>query len=210
MTGNEPRCALYEHHKFCSLRAAVREDILRFATFSPAYRPEIRFKTCLSIFLKPGMLCLFWYRIAHYLYVRGWKRLAYSVSNFNLIVHKANISPQSCIGPGCFWGHGPGTVFHGAAGRNLTMFSLAVCCPKEESFGGPANQGPRLGNGVTVGGNAVVIGPVTIGDNAIVAPLTRLHVDCPRDTLAFSARMRPRQRLATSPPTERNQSSSAP
>jgi serine O-acetyltransferase len=186
----ESRCALYEHHKFSSIRAAIREDIVRFATFSPAYRPEISFKTSVSIFLQPAILCLFCYRIGHYLYVRRWMRLAHAVSRFNLIVHKANIPPQSCIGPGCFLGHCPGIVFHGTAGRNLTMLSLAVCCPKEDSFGGPAVQGSRLGDGVTLGGSSVVIGPVTIGDNAKVAPLTWLAVDCPRDAIAFSARLR--------------------
>ncbi len=190
MTDHDSRCALYEHHKLSSIWAAIREDIVRFATFSPDYRPEISFKTRLSIFFKPAILCLLCYRIGHYLHVRRWRRLAHSVSRLNLVVHKANIPPESCIGPGCFLGHCPGTSFHGTAGRHLTMFSLAVCCPREDCFGGPAVQGPRLGDGVTVGGHAGVIGPITIGDNVKVAPMTWLDVDCPSDRIAASARLR--------------------
>jgi serine O-acetyltransferase len=190
VTDRESRCILYKHHKVVSILSAVREDIVRFATFSPYYRPEINFKTQLSIFFKPAILCLLCYRIGHYLHVRRWRRLAHAVSRFNLLMHKANIPPQSCIGPGFFLGHCPASSFHGAAGRNLTMFSLAVCCPRDDS-----HEGPWLGDDVTIGGHAVVIGSITIGDNVKIAPLTRLDVDCPGDTLVASARMHPKLRL---------------
>lgn len=194
MIDRESRCRLYKHDSVASIREAINEDILRFAMFSPDYRPEMTLKTRISIFLKPGMLCLFCYRVGHFLYVRKWKRLAGCVANLNLFVHKANIPPQSCIGPACFLGHGPGATFHGTAGRNLTMFSMAICCPAEDSFGAAASRGPWLGDNVTIAAHGAVIGQVTVGDNVKIAPGARLGIDCPADTLAVSARVHFTQR----------------
>lgn len=187
---DDSRCRLYGHHKISSVRSGIREDILRFATFSPAYRPEPTFKTTVSIFFQPSILCLFLYRTAHYLCLRRWRRLAHAVSRFNLMVHKANIPAESCIGPGCFLGHCPGVTFHGSAGSKLTMLSLAVCCPNEDSFGWPAEKGPCLGDGVTVGAHAVVIGPVNVGDEVKVATNAWLNVDCPSNKLVCSTKIR--------------------
>jgi serine O-acetyltransferase len=190
MIDYEARCASHQHHKWAGVRAAIREDIFRFATFSPEYRPDLSFATRLSIFLKPSILCLFWYRTSHYLHLQRWKRLAGLVSKFNQTVHKANIPPQSCIGPGCFIGHCPGLTFHGSAGRNLTMLSLAICCPREDGFGGLATEGPRMGDNVLVGAHAVVIGPVNVGDEVKVATNTFLNIDCPSNRIACCAKIR--------------------
>ena len=185
-------CVTYGHHRLSTLRTAIREDILRFATFTPRYRPELNIKTTLSIFLKPTILCLSIYRFGHYLHVCRWRRIAVWVSRFNQLLHKACITPQSCIGPACFLGHGPGTFFHGRAGRNLTLFSLAICCPKEDAFGGPLEHAPLLGNNVALGAHAVVLGPITVGDNVKLAPGTILDVNCPADTVVASLRVLPR------------------
>ncbi len=194
MSDPASRCLLYQHHKLASVREGLREDIRRFATFSSEYRPELNWKTSLSIFFQPAIQCLLLYRISHYLYVRRWLTLARLLSRLNLSIHRANIPPQSCIGPGCFLGHCPGLTFHGTAGNRLTMLSLAICCPKEDSFGGPAEKGPCLGDGVTVGAHAVVIGPVNVGDNVTVATNTWLNIDCPPNRIACCAKIRQRVR----------------
>jgi len=194
MIDYESRCRSYHHHKFSAIKAGLRDDIVRFATFSPEYRPEVTFRTGVSIFFKPAILCLFLYRIAHYLYLCRWKRLARFVSALNLTLHKAYIPPQSCIGPGCFIGHPAGTTFLGTAGRGLTLLSLAICCPREDAFGAPASQAPRLGDNVLIGAHAVVIGPVNVGDDVKVATNTWLSVDCPPNRIACSAKIRQRVR----------------
>jgi serine O-acetyltransferase len=188
---DESQCARYEHHKFASVNAAIREDMTRFVTFTPDYRPARTLKTWVSVFFQWKILCLFIYRIGHYLHVRRWKKLARFVARLNLFITKANIPSQSCIGPGCFLGHCVGTSFYGMAGRNLTIFSLAICCPREDSFGDPAVQFPRLGDSVTLGAHAVVLGAITIGDNVKFAPGTVITVDCPSNTVVASTRSRP-------------------
>lgn len=188
------RCRRYDHGRISSLRQELREDILRFATFSPFYRPKMTLRTRLSIFLQPSIICIFCYRISHYLYVRRWRRLARSVSAFNMIVNKANIPPQSCIGPGFFLGHCAATTFVGTAGRNLTIFSLAICSPKADSLDLLPAGFPQLGDDVTLGAHSIVIGQVVAGNNVKIAPYTVLDTDCPDDRLAVSAKLRLRKR----------------
>jgi serine O-acetyltransferase len=191
MIADQPtRCAAYSHHRLSGLRSAIAEDIRRYATYSSSYRPRLTLLTGVSIFCKPALLCLCFHRLAHYCYVRRWHVLAHLCSRLNLIVHKAHIPPQSCIGPGCFLGHCPGLTFHGTAGRDLTLLSLAICCPDELDFGSGPDQGPCLGDGVLIGAHAVVIGPVQVGDGAKVAANTWLNFDCAAQTVAYSARVR--------------------
>ena len=186
----ESRCAHYGHKRFSSILTGLREDILRFSTFSAAYQPKVNFKTGVSIFLKPSLLCLCWYRLAHCLYVRGWRRLANVVYRLNLTVHKADLPPQSCIGPGCFLGHCPGTFFHGmadAASRCCrSLYVVRTGLPP----GADRTRWPRLGDDVSLGANTVIMGPVTIGNNVRFTPKTCLSSDCPPHSIAFSARLR--------------------
>jgi serine O-acetyltransferase len=184
-------CAEHRHDRLSSVRSAIGEDVLRFATFHPDYHPEMSARKRLSILLQPSILCLVSYRLSHYLWVRGWRTLADVLARLNLLVFKAHIPAESCIGPGCFLGHTVATTFMGSAGRDLTLFSLAICCPDETGLGSVARSGPRLGNSVTVSAHAMVIGPVSVGDRVVLAPGVWLDHDCASDSLGYSARLRP-------------------
>ena len=195
---SDARCLSFAHHRLSGIRAAVARDIRRYATFSPEYHPRLNLATSLSIFFKPSILCLACYRVSHYLHLHRWSRVARLLSTLNLLVHKAHIPPESCIGPGCFLGHCPGLTFQGRAGENLTLLSLAICCPAEQEFG-DARAGPRLGDGVMVGAHAVVIGNITVGDDVRVATNTWLSVDSPPHNLVYCERVRHIARRAQSP-----------
>jgi serine O-acetyltransferase len=82
---------------------------------------------------------------------------------FNAFTHKISITPDSCIGPGCLVPHPVGVSFCGRAGSDLTLYSLAVCGTFESSLGGPLASAPRLGDRVTIGGRAAVLGPMRLG-----------------------------------------------
>lgn len=190
MSRRSDGCIGFEHHRFASVWSALGEDIRRFAAFNPDYRPRMNLRTRISILLQPPLLCLLGYRVAHYLWVRGWQRVGRALATLNLLVHKAHIPADSCIGPGCFLGHTAGTSFIGSAGRDLTLFSLAVCCPLEDATGDALGAGPRLGDRVTLGGHAVVMGNIRVGDDARLAPKSYLNADCPPATDVLSGRLR--------------------
>ena len=198
-------CLAHGHHTLSGLRDNVSEDILRYLNRSPEDQARgDNFRTRLSAFLTPELLCLFLYRMAHFLHVTGWGRLAAGVTRFNFLLHKVSITPSSCIGPGCRLSHPAGVMFHGRAGRELTLFSLAVCCPQEPSIRHVAETGPCLGDRVTVGAHAVLLGPITVGSDTKIAFSVRLDHDTPPGVLVVCKSLRQVQRPLFAVPVARS------
>ena len=191
MNAHATSCIAQDHHNLRGVLSAVRADIDRHLTRSPevvAYGrgPWRR----LSALLMPEIGCLVLHRLSHCLATRGWRRSAGAIANVNLMLHKANISPDSCIGAGCRVAHPPGVVFHGTAGTGLTLYSLAVCCPREDRLDGPAADGPSLGRNVTVGAHAVLLGQVVVGDDAKIAYSVILERNAPARARVVSRSLR--------------------
>jgi serine acetyltransferase len=169
----------------------VAADILRYLNKSPHNRARgDTLRSRLSAFLTPDLLCLSAYRIAHWLHVNGWRRAATAVSRVNFFAHKVWIPPQSCIGAGCRLPHPAGVTFCGRAGRGLTLYSLSVCCALEGADA-PLELSPVLGDRVTVGAHAVLLGPLRIGDDVKIAFQVRLDRDAPPRALVVSRILRP-------------------
>ena len=187
MTSVTDGCRSYGHDRLAGVRGCLSEDIRRYLTRSPADLAwGDNLKRRLSAFLTPELQGLLLYRMAHYCSVRGWRRLAEGLTDLNRLFHKVTITPESCIGPGCRLSHPAGVTFHGTAGWHLTLFSLAVCTPTVTGMRRPREDGPRLGDRVTVGAHAAVIGPVTVGDDTKIAFSVRLDKDAPPDVLVVS------------------------
>ena len=166
MTSRDDVCRAAGHHRLRGVWANLHEDITRFLNKSPenqAVGDTLRSRT--GALLTPQLLCLLVYRLAHFAHCRGWDTLSALLTTFNMLTHKVSISPDSCIGPGCLVPHPAGVSFCGRAGRGLTLYSLAVCGTFETSLGGPLDAAPRLGDRVTIGGRAVVLGPVRLGND---------------------------------------------
>jgi serine O-acetyltransferase len=185
-------CLARRHNRLSSLRTSVSEDIQRYLTKSAhdLARGD-SFKTRLSACLTPEVFPVVLYRVAHYFYAGGWRRLATAVTRINSYLHKINISPQSCIGPGFRLPHPAGVTFHGRAGRGLTVYSLAICCAHAAGWHATVETGPLFGDYVTVGAHAVVLGGITVGDSTRIAYSARLDCDAPPDVLVASKFSRP-------------------
>lgn len=188
---SDRRCIAFEHQKLIAVWRGLGEDIFRYLNKSPENQAAgDTWKSRLSAILTPHFMALFLYRIAHYLYLNRWHRAASLVSSINCVSHKVWIPPQSCIGPSCLLPHPAGVTFCGTAGRDLTLYSLAVCCPREPFLDGSTDAGPRLGDRVTIGAHAVVIGPVNVNDDVKVAFSVRLDSDAPAGVLVVSKALR--------------------
>ena len=195
MTAAAGDCLAYGHHTLSAIRTSLSEDMIRYLNRGQengTSREDC--KHLLSAFLTPAVLCLLFHRAAHYLYVNGWRRLAWSVSRLNFLFHKVSITPQSCIGPGCLVPHPAAVSFHGRAGRELSLYSLAVCCPQEDSLEGPVETGPWLGDRVTVAAHAVLLGPITVGRDTKIALGVRLDRNAPPGVLVISRLLRQARR----------------
>jgi serine acetyltransferase len=176
-----------------SLRQSVGEDVRRY--LQEARVPQDKADTLrkrLSALLIPGVLAVLIYRLSHALHEKGWQRFAKSLHSLNLLVHKVDISPSSRVGGGFYLPHPTGIVFLGRAGRDLALYSHALCTslgpPREPGSG----DGPQLGDRVSVGVHSAVLGPVVVGDDVRVAFRVVLTRDAPAGSIVASRTMRTR------------------
>ncbi|MCJ8169210.1 serine O-acetyltransferase [Atopomonas sediminilitoris] len=138
----------------------IKDDIQSVFRRDPAARNTWEVITCY-----PGLHAIWLHRIAHALWLRGWKWLARAVSNSGRFLTGIEIHPGAKIGQRFFIDHGMGVVIGETAeiGNDVTLYQGVT-------LGGTSwNKGkrhPTLEDGVVVGAGAKVLGPFTVGAGA--------------------------------------------
>jgi len=138
---------------------AIRRDLRAALERDPAARNPLE-----VVLAYPGFHARELHRLAHALHRRGVPVLPRLISHFSRLVTGIEIHPGARIGEGFFIDHGMGVVIGETAevGDDCHLYQGVT-------LGGTSNKRtkrhPTLGNGVTVGASASVIGAVTIGDN---------------------------------------------
>lgn len=113
----------------------------------------------------PVLLC----RIAHSLHRLGLVPLAKVLSLLNFFLFGIEIAARCPIGKGLFLPHTHGTVIGAwTIGDNATIFQGVTLGAKELDFSYQESSRPTVGNGVTIGAGAKVIGGVVLGMNSRV------------------------------------------
>ena len=146
-------------------------------------------------FLFPNVFAVAMYRLASALRTRGAVRTARLATVVAHVLTGAEIDPQAVIGAGLFLEHttgvvvGPGVV----AGRNVVLGAAVLLGSRPESQSRPRTGFPMLGDNVTVWSKASIIGPVRVGDYAIIGAHALVLDDVPPNTVArgIPARMFP-------------------
>lgn len=89
-----------------------------------------------------------------------------------------DISPTTSIGPGLYIGHFGGVVIspHAILGSNI---NIAQGVTIGAASRGPRKGAPTLEDRVWVGANATIVGKVTIGHDALIAPGAYVNFDVP-------------------------------
>lgn len=151
----------------------IREDFGTPEVKDPALKNPIEL-----FFNYPGVVALFHYRFAHFLYVSGWRILARIVMGFAQFLTNIDIHPAAIIGRRVFIDHGIGVVIGETAiiGDEVTIYQGV-------SLGGVSlkrtKRHPTLESGVVVGAGAKVLGDITIGANAKIGANSVVVKDVP-------------------------------
>jgi serine O-acetyltransferase len=137
--------------------ARLREDIAVVFERDPAAR-----STWEVLFCYPGLHAQWFYRLAHWLWLRRLCFLARFVSHLGRFFTGIEIHPGATIGRGFFIDHGMGVVIGETAeiGDNVTLYhgvTLGGVSWRKEK------RHPTVGDHVVVGAGAKVLGPITIG-----------------------------------------------
>ncbi len=120
-----------------------------------------------SLLFENGYQAVVLHRLAHWFKARGVPVLGPAISRCNHFLTGVDIAPAARIGPGLRIAHGTGIVVGNGVeiGADcLLMHGVTLGAPTLSRIG----DMPKLGDRVTVGAQASIIGPVTIGNDAFI------------------------------------------
>ncbi len=156
----------------------MREDIRTARLRDPAARSG------LEVFLtSAGVHAIWWHRIAHWLWTHGFKLLGRMVAQGARWWTGIEIHPGATIGRRFFIDHGMGVVIGETAeiGDDVMLYHGVTLGGRTLERG---KRHPTVGNGVLIGANATVLGPITIGDRSQIGALALVTKDVPADSVA--------------------------
>ena len=117
------------------------------------------------IFFYHGLHALIFYRMAHFFYHKHWYFIASLISNISKFFTGIEIHPGAQIGKRLVIDHGFGTVIGEAAiiGNDCLIYHQVTlgATGNETEF----KRHPTIGNNVTIGTGAKVLGNIVIGNN---------------------------------------------
>ena len=136
---------------------AMKRDIRTVLDRDPAARSALEVVLCY-----PGVHAIWFHRVAHRLWGAGWTTAARLVAHLSRFLTGIEIHPAAKLGPGLFIDHGMGIVIGETAevGENVSLLqgvTLGGTSVRREK------RHPTLGDNVTVGAGAKVLGSFTIG-----------------------------------------------
>jgi serine O-acetyltransferase len=132
-----------------------------------------------ALFFSPGLHAIALHRISHNAYLKGDYTIARSVNYFARWMTGADIHPGATIGNGFFIDHATGVVIGETTiiGENVSVFQGVSLAGVDAEKG--KKRHPTIGNNVTIGAHAVVMGDITIGENVKIGAGSVVIKDVP-------------------------------
>jgi serine O-acetyltransferase len=162
-----------------SVRGRIREDLDAAIERDPAV--DSRLEMALA---SPGLHAVWVHRVSHSLWTRPGGRLAARLlSQVSRSVTGVEIHPGAQIGRRFFIDHGMGVVIGETAeiGDDVLMYH-------DVTLGGrsmePVKRHPTVGNNVTIGAGARILGPLYIGDRVQIGANSIVVRDIPAGAVA--------------------------
>jgi serine O-acetyltransferase len=148
----------------------IREDLDNAILRDPAARNKF------EVFLTyPGVHAIWNYRIAHKLWKHGFKLIARMLSNRARRRTGIEIHPAATIGHRFFIDHGIGVVIGETTqiGDDVMLYHNVTLGARRFATG---KRHPTIGNRVTIGAGAKILGPVNIADDVRI-PYNRVVLE---------------------------------
>ena len=141
----------------------LKEDVACVKTRDPASRSTIE-----VLLLYPGLRAVRMHRRAHRFYNRGHYFIARWISQRCVKKTGIEIHPAVKVGRRLFIDHGTGVVIGETAviGDDVTLYQGVTLGGTGKETG---KRHPTIGNHVTIGAGAKVLGPFRVGDNSNIA-----------------------------------------
>jgi len=140
----------------------IKQDFDAVFDRDPAARNSLE-----VILAYPGFHAIFIHRINHILWNAGIPVIPRLLSHVARLLTGVEIHPAAKIGTGFFIDHGMGVVIGETSeiGENCLLYQGVTLGGTGKEKG---KRHPTLGNNVTVGAGAKILGAITIGNNAVI------------------------------------------
>lgn len=160
----------------------ILQDIQAILDRDPATRSKTEAIICSS-----GLHAIVIYRLAHYLWQRKFHLTARIISQIARFLTGIEIHPGARIGHGFMIDHGMGVVIGETTeiGNNVTLYHDVTLGGRklyDENGKKLEKRHPTLGNNVTIGSGAQILGPITLGNNVKVGSNAIVIKDIPADS----------------------------
>lgn len=141
---------------------SVREDIAAVFESDPAARSYLE-----VLLLYPGLHAVWLHHLSHWLWRHGLRFLARYVSQVSRLFTGIEIHPGAEIGRRLFIDHGMGTVIGETVivGDDCTLYQGVTLGGTGKEKG---KRHPTIGNRISIGSGAKLLGNITVGDNCRV------------------------------------------
>ena len=162
-----------------TLLSTLREDLSNARLHDPAARGDLE-----NALVYSGLHAIWSYRLAHRMWsvpaLRGAARMLSQLTRF---LTGIEIHPGAEIGRRFFIDHGMGVVIGETTeiGDDVMLYHGVTLGGRSLLHG---KRHPTLGNRVTVGAGAKILGPVTIGDDSAVGANAVVTRDVPAESIA--------------------------
>ena len=151
----------------------IKKDFKAVKNRDPAFKNKIEL-----LYAYPGVWALVNYRIANFVYKKGFKRFARFIMAINQLLTNIDIHPGATIGENVFIDHGIGVVIGETAiiGNNVTIYQGVT-------LGGvslnPGKRHPTIEDDVTIGAGAKILGNIVIGKGSKIGANSVVVKDVP-------------------------------
>ncbi len=186
-----------------TLRQTVLADLTAVARLKG--RSRLTLLSALDVIALPGTCAVILFRIGAAFHRRRLTPVSRLCYFMNVVLFGADLAPGAKVGPGLVIGHPVGTGWGNAftCGRDVVMTGAARFGAAAAEDAGRMGQ-PTVGDGVIVLDGAKAMGPVSIGDRAVVAANALVLQDMPPDSIivgqpARVAKMRADRKAPGSP-----------
>lgn len=163
MSQPEPHYSIGNSRRPIPFWSSLARDFRAIFDRDPASRSRLE-----VLLTYPGFHAIFLHRFAHSLYSSGLKLPARLISSFSRFLTGIEIHPGARIGPGFFIDHGMGVVIGETTeiGEDVTLFQGVSLGGNGKDRG--QKRHPTLGNHVLVGAGAKILGNIRIGEGVRV------------------------------------------
>lgn len=165
----------------------MREDLDVVVERDPSVRSR------LEAALHPALTALWTHRVAHRLHAAGRRLPARVLSRWARRLTAVEIHPGAVLGRRVFIDHGAAVVIGETCtiGDDVTIYHQvtlgAVGWWSDNRRPEGARRHPVVGRNVVLGTNATVLGPVTVGDDAVIGAQALVNKDVPEGMRMLAA-----------------------